>query len=192
MKPRSYLTATGMALLLTVFEALAQFGNPVNGTLQDGISANYIQGSAFSTATNQMVDTIYCKIGASLGRYKCAIYTSGQRFVVGSVEVSSPVSDGWRAFPLTSPVTLTNGSYHLVAWSDNAASTIFYVSGGNSMFWHGATYAATWPATINFTAANSVQYNYCIYATNAAGVVLPPQPPAAPANLRIVSATVVP
>jgi hypothetical protein len=108
---------------------------------------------------------MFAKVTAISGRYKCAIYadTSGTpgAFLRGTSEVSNP-SNGWQAFPLTSPLILTNGSYYwLAVWSDNANARVYYSGSNGTLRWGRYNYG-TWPAPIITTGGGS--YNYCIYA----------------------------
>src|SRR5207244_8072653 len=115
---------------------------------------------------NIVANTIFARGVAVTGRYKCAVYSDVAGLPIGllrdSAETTNPTS-GWKSFPLTSPLTLTNGQYYWLAiWSDAANAAAYYVGTGNGLRFANYTYGA-WPDPITTTGGAAL--NYCIYAS---------------------------
>ena len=145
-----------------------RIGNSIEGTLSDNIWSQgaWINAGRFQAATDAMVTTIFAKVATVSGRYKCAIYADAggkpSGFLRGTSEVSNPGS-GWQAFPLTSPLRVSSGSYYWLAiWSDDANARVYY-SGSNGVLRWGAYNYGIWPDSIITTGGGS--FNYCIYAS---------------------------
>jgi O-glycosyl hydrolase len=145
-----------------------RIGNSGEGTSSDNIWSQgaWINAARFRAETDATVTTIFAKVAAISGRYKCAIYADASSkpggFLRETSEVSNP-SNGWQAFPLTSPLGLTSGSYYWLAiWSDDANARVYYSDSNGVLRW-GAYNYGIWPDSIITTGGNS--FNYCIYAT---------------------------
>ena len=163
-------------------------GNTNEGTSTDGIWDNgaWINANRFRATNNLSVTTMFAKIVAMPGKYKCAIYTdnNGQpnRLLSGTAEVSNPAT-GWQSFPLTSSVALTNGSYYwLAVWSDNATARIYYSGNNGTLRWGRYNYGS-WPDPISTTGGSS--FSYCIYASGLSAPTLTSMT-VTPANPSIV------
>ncbi|MFZ0828415.1 MAG: Ig-like domain-containing protein, partial [Verrucomicrobiia bacterium] len=150
-------------------------GNTINGTSTDNLWDNgaWINASRFRATNNLGVTTIFAKVVAVPGKYKCAIYTDNSglpnRLLLASGEVSNPAS-GWQSFPLAASVTLTNGSYYwLAVWSDNANAQVYYSGNNGTLRWGQYNYGS-WPDPISTSGGSS--FNYCIYATGPAAATL--------------------
>jgi hypothetical protein len=145
-------------------------GNGNEGGSLDNIWYNgaWINAGRFQAASNITVTAMEAKVAAITGHYKCAIYadSGGQPSgLLGSTIEVSGAGAGWQAFPLTSSVALTNGSYYWLAiWSDDANAEIYYSDSGGTLRAGPYNYGA-WPNPI--TASYSATLNYCIYATGA-------------------------
>ncbi len=148
-------------------------GHTDEGYFTDGIwgsGASWINAGQFQAIASTAVSTIYAKVGAIAGHYKCAIYAdaggSPSAFLGGTAVVTN-ASDGWQAFPLTASVTLTNGAYYWLAiWSDDANAAVYYSDGGGVLRWGQYSYG-TWPNPIATTGSGSL--NYCLYAVGSVG-----------------------
>lgn len=142
-------------------------GNTEDGILTDVMGASWINAGRYQATANLTVNTMFAKVAAISGRYKCAIYTDsgGQpsRLLQSSAEINSPTT-GWQLFPLSSPVVLTNGQYYWLAiWSDDPDSGIYYSGTDGTLRWGNYNYG-TWPDP--FATAAGANVNYCIYATD--------------------------
>ena len=164
--------------MLVCTNAFALIGNTSNGTSTDPINTS-INAARFLASSNMTVDVINAKVTGSGGKYKCAIYTGSatlpSTFVRGTAELTA-TTNGWYAFQLTSPVSITNGqNVWLAVWSDRSGSAAFYTSGGNVRWVTSGGYSANWPTTLNTDGGAS--FNYCIYAQD---VVVSNPPPSNP------------
>ena len=142
-------------------------GNTAEGTLTDNLWYNgaWINAGRFQAGSNMVAATMRAKVGATPGKYKCAIYSDvgsqPGRLLGSTAEVSNPVS-GWQSFPLTSSVALTKGSYYWLAiWSGDSNARIYY-SGNNGTLRWGLYNYGTWPDPISTSGGGN--FNYCIYA----------------------------
>jgi hypothetical protein len=142
-------------------------GNTTEGTVTDNLWYNgaWINAGRFQVASNMTVSTMFAKVGAIPGKYKCAIYSDSSsrpsRLLGSTAEVSNPAS-GWQSFPLTAPVALTKGSYYWLAiWSSDTNARVYY-SGNRGTLRQGRYNYGTWPNPISTTSGNKL--NYCIYA----------------------------
>ena len=152
-------------------------GNANEGGFTDTIWDNgaWANAGRFQAVSNTVVSTVYAKVGAVAGKYKCAIYADAGgvpgALLCGTAEVISP-SDGWQAFALASSFAITNGaSYWLAIWSDDANARVYYSDAGGTLRWGHYDYGA-WPDPVSTTGGGTL--NYCIYATAGAA---PPAPP---------------
>ena len=167
------LTATSSMVNFRVVEAGPAFiGNTNAGSFTDNIWDNgaWINAARFAADTDMTVSNLFAKVTAVTGRYQCAVYSdaggTANRFLRGTLEVTNP-ADGWQIFPLTAPLTLTNGnSYWLAIWSD-ASNARVYADNGGTLRWGRYDYGP-WPDPVNLTGAGG--YNYCLYAS---GGVMP-------------------
>jgi glucose/arabinose dehydrogenase len=146
----------------------ARLGNSNDGTLTDWIGSGWINAGRFQAAANMTVGTMFAKVTAIPGRYKCAIYSDsgGQpsRLLRSSSEVSNP-SAGWQTFPLTSSLSITNGQYYWLAiWSNDANARTYYSITAGSVRWGFYNYG-NWPDPFATTSGGS--FNYCIYAAGS-------------------------
>ncbi len=109
---------TGTASVSVVAVSGGTIGNTNNGTSIDTIWDNgaWINLGRFQAGSNMVVSTMYAKVGAIAGSYKCAIYTdqsgSANALLGGTAEVTN-ATNGWNVFPLTQSLVLTNGQYLL-------------------------------------------------------------------------------
>jgi len=145
-------------------------GNANSGEFADNIwgGSAWINAGRFQAVSNAAASTVYAKVGAIAGHYKCAIYAdaggSPSAFLCGTAEVSNP-ADGWQAFPLTSSFTLNNGTYYWLAiWSDDANAEVYYWDNSGTLRWGQYNYG-TWPNPIATTGGGS--FDYCIYAAGS-------------------------
>jgi O-glycosyl hydrolase len=163
---------TGTAGVSVAAVSGGTIGNTKEGASSDTMWSNgaWINACRFQAASNMVVSTMGAKVGAISGGYKCAIYAdrsgNANALLGGTTEVRSPAS-GWNVFPLTSPVTLTNGQYYWLAiWSDDASAKVYYSDTSGTLRWGQYNYGA-WPNPISTTGGNTL--DYCIYAVGAAG-----------------------
>jgi hypothetical protein len=143
-------------------------GNANDGAFLDTIWYNgaWINAGRFQAYSNITVTTMYAKVAAIAGHYKCAIYSdsggSPSTLLRGTAEVSS-VADGWQSLPLTSSLVLTSGSYYWLAiWADDANAEVYYSDNAGTLRWGQYDYGA-WPSPISTSGAGN--YSYCIYAS---------------------------
>jgi O-glycosyl hydrolase len=162
---------TGEASVRVAAVSGGTIGNMKEGTSTDTLWDNgaWINLGRFQAGSNMVVSTMFAKVGAVSGGYKCAIYTdkSGtpSAFLGGTAEVEGP-TNGWNVFPLTSPVTLTNGLYYWLAiWSDDASAKVYYSDSSGTLRWGQYNYG-TWPNPISTTGGSTL--DYCIYARGGA------------------------
>jgi hypothetical protein len=172
-------------------------GNTNEGTLTDTMwyGGAWINACRFQAASNMTVTTMFAKVGAISGYYKCAIYTdsSGRpnQLLGSAAEVSKPAS-GWQSFPLTTSVALTQGSYYWLAiWSDNTSGRVYYSNTAGALRWGKYSYGA-WPDPISTTGGSSL--TYCIYATGTGATltsitVVPANPNILPGATQPFTAT---
>ncbi len=144
-------------------------GNTNEGTTTDYITDNtgaYINANRHQAPNNATVTQIRAKVGAISGRYQCAIYSdSGGNAgtLLRAAATLTNVAAGWQTFPLTSPLTLTNGGYYWLAiWSDDVNARVHADTGGTLRF---AAYPFTsnWPNPVNLSGGGS--FTYCMYAS---------------------------
>ena len=131
--------------------ANVMIGNGSDGAYVDPIwgGGAWINAARFQASSNVTVATIRAKVAAIAGHYKCAIYSdsggSPSALLRGTAEVSNP-ADGWQAFPLTSSLALTSGSFYWLAiWSDDASAGVYYSDSGAPLRWGQYSYGA-WPS----------------------------------------------
>lgn len=162
-------------LVLASFTACASIGNTSNGTSTDTLywNGSWINSSRCLSSTNMTLTTIYARLKAGSGRYKCAIYNGSSTipttFLRGTLEVTG-TSDGWNSFLLTSPVDITSGNYYWLAiWTDSNAEIYANTSGG-LLKWVQIAYG-NWPTT--WTSSDGNSYNYCIYASGSPSISAP-------------------
>lgn len=144
----------------------ATLGNSSEGTFTDTIwdAVPYINAFRVQATSTLTVDKMFAKVKATPGRFKVAIYndTSGNASTLlrESAEVVSP-AEGWNAFALASPFTLTSGSWYWFAiWSDSASAEV-YASTGGTLRWVARSYGQ-WPSPISLGGGGAA--TYCIYA----------------------------
>jgi beta-glucanase (GH16 family) len=159
---------TGVASVSVVTASGGTIGNTQEGTSTDTMWDNgaWINLGRFQAGSNMVVSTMFAKVGAASGGYKCAIYTeksgSPTALLGGTAEVRGP-TNGWNVFPLTSLITLTNGQYYWLAiWSDDANAQVYYSDTSGTLRWGQYNYG-TWPNPIATSGGSSL--NYSIYAT---------------------------
>ena len=150
-------------------------GNTNAATLTDSLwsSGAWINSCRFQAASNMTVSTMYARVTAISGHYKCAIYSDSSsqpnRLLRATAEVSNPGA-GWQTFPLTTPLALTNGIYYWLAiWSDDSNAQIYYSDTSGTLRWGQYNYG-TWPNPIATTGGSSMKY--CIYAVGTASPTL--------------------
>ena len=150
-------------------------GNTNAATLTDSLWSGgaWINSSRFQAASNMTVSTMYARVTAIAGHYKCAIYSDSSsqpnRLLRATAEVSNPGA-GWQTFPLTTPLALTNGIYYWLAiWSDDANAQVYYSDTTGTLRWAQSNYG-TWPDPITTTGGSSARY--CIYAVGTASPTL--------------------
>jgi YVTN family beta-propeller protein len=151
----------------------ATFGNTNNGAVTDGIGNGAINYARFEATSDLLVTKLHAKVEGVTGRYKTAIYGSSGALpgplLRTSGEVTNPAT-GWQTFPLSAPLTLTNGQvYWLAIWSNADGSRVYYSDNTGLIRWQFLSYG-TWPNSAS--APNAGDYTYCIYA---AGTLLPRQ-----------------
>ena len=129
-------------------------GNTNEGTLTDTMwdGGAWINACRFQAASNMTVTAIFAKVGAIIGKYKCAIYADSSsrpsQLIGSAAEVSNPAG-GWQSFPLTTSVALTSGSYYWLAiWSDNSSARVYYSNTAGTLRWGQYNYGA-WPNPIS-------------------------------------------
>jgi hypothetical protein len=145
-------------------------GNSNEGEFTDfvGGTSAWINANRFQATSSATVSTVYAKVAAIAGHYKCAIYAdaagSPSAFLRGTAEVSNPAG-GWQALPLTSSFTLTNGTYYWLAiWSDDASAEVYYSDSSGTLRWGQYNYG-TWPNPITTTGGSTS--DYCLYAAGS-------------------------
>jgi hypothetical protein len=162
---------TGTASVSVVAVGGGTIGNTKEGTSTDTLWDNgaWINLGRFQAGSNMVVSTIFAKVGAVSGSYKCAIYTDNggtpNALLAGTAEVTSP-TNGWNMFPLATALVLTNGqAYWLAIWSDDASATVYYSDSSGTLRWGQYDYGA-WPDPISTSGGSSL--DYCIFATRIA------------------------
>ncbi|MGD0743991.1 MAG: LamG-like jellyroll fold domain-containing protein [Verrucomicrobiota bacterium] len=133
----------------------------------------WINAGRFQAATNMTVSTMYAKVTAIPGRYKCAIYSESNslpgRLLRSTVEVTNPAA-GWQTFALTAPQALTNGNYYWLAiWSDDVNAGVYYSDTSGTLRWGLYNYG-NWPDPIATTGGGDTKY--CIYAKGTAATLV--------------------
>jgi len=156
-------------------------GYTTDGVLSDGVALNYYNALRYQAASNMTVNQMKIKISlAGTGKMKCAIYSDNAgnpgNFLMGTNELSN-LGTGWQTFSLTSPLSLTSGSYYwLVSWrAGNYSIASDSAVGVNN--WGSLTYAASWPTNLP-AKGGSADYRHSFYAIAAAT----PTPTAAPTS----------
>ena len=146
--------------------------NVMLGNGNDGMSIDpiwgggaWINAARFQASSNMTVTTMGAKVAAVAGHYKCAVYTdssSGPSVLLRNTsEISSP-GGGWQVFPLTSSLTLTNGSsYWLAIWSDDPNAGVYFSDNAGTVRWGQYNYG-TWPSPISTSGGGNP--DYCLYA----------------------------
>ena len=165
---------TGVASVSVVTASGGTIGNTQEGTSTDTMWNNgaWINLGRFQAGSNLVVSTMFAKVGAASGGYKCAIYTdnggNANTLLGGTAEVRGP-TNGWNVFPLTSLITLTNGQYYWLAiWSDDANAQVYYSDTSGTLRWGQYNYG-TWPNPITTIGGSTL--DYCVYATGIAAPV---------------------
>jgi hypothetical protein len=165
----SGISATSAPVNITVSApATVVVGSSSEGTTTDTItdtSGAYINACRFQAQTSQSVTMMRAKVGAITGRYKCAIYSDvggNASQLLRATSALTNVAAGWQTFPLTAPLSLTNGTYYWLAlWSDDVNARVSADPGGTLRY---AAYPfGNWPTTVNFTGSGPL--NYSLYAT---------------------------
>jgi O-glycosyl hydrolase len=159
---------TGTATVSVVAVGGGTIGNPKEGTSSKRMWAYgaWVNLCRFPASSNMIVATMYAKVGAISGGYKCGIYTdasgSPNALLGGTAEVRSP-TNGWNVFPLASSITLTNGQYYWLAiWSDDANAKVYYSDSSGTLRWGHYNYG-TWPNPMTTTGGGNL--NFCIFAS---------------------------
>ena len=159
---------TGEASVSVVAVSGGTIGNTKEGTSTDTLWDNgaWINLGGFEAGSNMVVSTMFAKVGAVSGSYKCAIYTDNggmpNALLSGTAEVTSP-TNGWNMFPLATVLLLTNGqAYWLAIWSDDMNGVVYYSDANGTHRWGRSDYG-TWPDPIS-TSGGSI-LDYCIFAT---------------------------
>ncbi|HOX56456.1 MAG TPA: tandem-95 repeat protein [Candidatus Paceibacterota bacterium] len=166
-------TATqALSILIDIAPPPGLIGNTNNGSLKDNLWYNgaWVNACRFQASSNLTVTEISAKVVAISGHYKCAIYTesNGQpsRLLGSTVEVANS-GDGWRAFPLASPVALAQGVYYWLAiWSDDPNAKVYYSDNGGTLASERYNYGP-WPDPMNKSWDSD--FNFCIYAYGTTG-----------------------
>ena len=155
--------------------------NPILGSSGEGTSTDYlwsdgawINAGRFPALADMVVTTMFAKVTAISGSYKCAIYAdeSGApgTLLRETAEVTGPPADGWYEFPLTAPLSVSQGGqYWLAIWSDDIDAHI-YTDDDGTLRWGRYDYGA-WPDPLGTSGGGS--YGYSIYATVEAASALP-------------------
>jgi len=144
-------------------------GNTSEGSTTDFItdgSGAYINANRHQAPGGMTVAEIRAKVGAIAGRYRCAIYAdSGGNAgtLLRATATLTNVAAGWRTFPLTSPLTLTQGSYYWLAiWSDDVNARVHTDTGG-TLRYAAYPFAGNWPSPVNLSGSGS--FTYSMYAS---------------------------
>jgi O-glycosyl hydrolase len=168
---------TGRTSVNVVAVGGGTIGNTMEGASRDTMWSGgaWINACRFQAASNMVVSSMSAKVGAISGRYQCAIYADdggkAATLLCGTAEVRN-ASDGWNVFPLTSPVTLTNGQYYWLAiWSDDPDAAVYCTEDSGTLSWGRYNYGA-WPNPIITSGGNHL--NYCIFAAGADVVIRRP------------------
>ncbi len=147
-------------------------GNTNDGVLTDGLwsGGDFINACRFQAGSNMTVSTMFAKVTAITGKYKCAIYSESNslpnKLLRFTAEVTNP-GLGWQTFPLTAPQSLTSGSnYWLAIWSDADNAQVYYTDSTGTLRWALTNYATAWPDPIVTTGGSNPKY--CIYAVGDA------------------------
>jgi hypothetical protein len=144
----------------------AILGNTNEGTTTFA-SGSYISACRFQASSNQAATLLRAKVRATAGRYQCAIYSDvggNASRLLGATATLTNVATGWQDFPLTAPLTLTNGTYYWLAiWSDDVNARVYVNTGGSLRY---ALYPfGAWPDPVSLSSSNS--YTGCLYAASA-------------------------
>jgi hypothetical protein len=164
------LMRTSLAVSVSVIGSPPPFlGNQEEGTFTDYMWDNgpWINATRFVANSSFTATTMFAKITALTGRYKCAIYAGSSavtNLLSGAAEVINPPTNGWYQFALASPVVVTNGhAYWLAIWSDSSQAHVYAKSGG-TLRWAQHNYGP-WPNPLTTSGGGSSTYS--IYAAGA-------------------------
>ena len=150
-------------------------GNDSDGSFARNIDDAQIHGNRFQAPTDMRITQINARVLELDGAYNCAVYSDtdgfADRLLRGSVEVLF-ATNGWNAFPLTSPLDLTAGdSYWLVIWADTVGARVQAdpVGGAFQGAYSYVGLIGEWPDPIALTTpVPEGPRTYCIFAEGAA------------------------
>jgi hypothetical protein len=151
-------------------------------------SSNYFILDRFIATQTGTISDIRIKCGAN-GNVKVAVYddTSSQpTSLLSAVNSSTPVSTGWNAITLNTPVSVTSGTAYWLAFIMDTPCVSYKQEGTNTRCFKPATYTGF---TFPNSAGTSFTTNYTIWFDYLAGwgTSSPPTPPTPPDPPTIVS-----
>ncbi|MFZ5988735.1 MAG: dockerin type I domain-containing protein, partial [Bacillota bacterium] len=170
----------GVSPTPTPTQAEEILGNKVEGTLNDGVAANFYNAIRYQASSDMTVNQMKVMIAkAGTGKMKCAIYSDSNgnpgTFLRGSQEKSN-LGSGWQTFNLTSSLSLTEGNYYwMVSWRDGNYE-VFSTSSTGCNWWGKLTYASSWPLSLPAKGGAS-DYRHSFYALYDPTVIVPTSDP---------------
>ncbi|MDE3095520.1 MAG: fibronectin type III domain-containing protein [Chloroflexota bacterium] len=178
---------TGRAVTTTVTFGYA---NPTG--VNDSSDFGYINGSPGVLSTAGTLSSLSVYVGATPAgaHIRLALYTnnaSGNPGTLITQTAEAVAVSGWNTVAVPAGVTLTTGTYWIVAQTDNAATVYRITSGlpsGNAVGWAPQAYGA-FPAAISGWAQSGSQ-SFDIYGTVA---VTPDTTPPVISNVQVASIT---
>jgi len=166
-----------LVLIITNHALGAPVGNTVEGTVTNTICGtdgngqvlSYINACRFQATSGGVVGKMVAKVGAISGQYRCAVYADASGTpgaLLGGTTALANVATGWHDFPMTAPVTITNGSFYWLAiWSNDAEATVYETPGG-TLRWGLLAYAPAWPSAVTLP-NGPASASYSLYADAA-------------------------
>lgn len=150
-------------------------GNTNNSATTDNFGNNEINGLRHTATADFTLSNIWVKCNLT-GRFKTAIYSDSNSLpgtlLAQTLELTN--SSGWKQFPLTNSVAVTNGgSYWLCFWA-TAAGTPYYTAETYTGGRYGARTYGAWPTNLTLASAFTPNYNYCVYAEGLPPAILGP------------------
>jgi len=135
-----------------------------------GYSAGSILGAGYALSEEGTVSKVTLRVRAQAGtaNVQCAIYSGNTRKGY-SGSVNCDTTAAWKDFELTTPVTLSAGTYRL-CFNCEAAVYVYYADAGATGYEDGGVAFGTWPETADLNAAGTLPL--AIYATYE----IPPPP----------------
>ncbi len=131
---------------------------------------NVITGNRFMAPADLRITALRAKIIKSSANFACAVYSDNNGVadhLLAASAVVAAATNGWNAYPLTSPLDLAAGNFYwLMIASDSTAAAvqIDYVGTGFIGAYAVTDLSGPWPDPILLTPIQYEPRTYCIYA----------------------------